>query len=71
VERIISVKEARKILGKDAEEMTDQEIMTVIETLDLMAKDSLQEAKRRIRMKKDAKGLAEVTYSVYQDEKKR
>jgi len=62
---IITVKEARKILGKDANGMTDLEIGEVIETLDLLAKDALQEAKRRVGMKKDAKALAELTYDIY------
>jgi vacuolar-type H+-ATPase subunit H len=47
VKPIISVKEARKILGKDAETMADREIEEVVNTLDLLAKDALQEAKRR------------------------
>jgi len=62
---IISIKEARKILGKDAETMTDRGIEEVVNTLDLLAKDALQEAKRRIGMKKDAKGLADIVYSEY------
>lgn len=62
---IISVKEARKILGKDAESMTDREIEELIGTLDLLAKDALQEAKRRISMKKDAISLAELVYDSY------
>jgi uncharacterized protein YkuJ len=66
---IISVKEAREILGNDAIDMSDDELLAVINTLDLLAKDALDEAKRRIRMKKDAKELAEVIYSVYKDDK--
>jgi hypothetical protein len=66
---IISVEEARNILGEDALQMTDTEILNVINTLDLLAKDALQEAQRRIRMKKDAKGLAEVIYTEYKSDK--
>lgn len=66
---IISVNEARKILGKDAVGMTDDEIANVIETLDILAKDALQEAQRKIRMKKDVKALAELIYDIYQDKK--
>jgi hypothetical protein len=66
---ILSLEEAREILGDDATEMTDDEILNVINTLDLLAKDALQEAKRKIRMKRDAKGLAEVIYSEYKSDK--
>ena len=62
---IISVEEARQILGDDAIGMTDSEIIDVVNTLDLLAKDALQEARRRIKMKNDAKGLAEIIYSEY------
>ena len=68
---IVSVKEAREILGKDADSMTDAEILNVINTLDLLAKDDLEQAKRKIRMKKDAKALAELTYDIYKDSKKK
>lgn len=34
---IISVKEARKILGKEAEKMTDNEILKLIDDLDFLA----------------------------------
>lgn len=68
---IVSIERARKILGKNAENMTDREIEELIETLDLLAKDALQEAKRRIVMKKDAKALAELTYDIYKDSKPR
>ena len=66
---IVSVKEAREILGKDADSMTDEEILNVINTLDLLAKDALEQAKRKIRMKKDAKALAELTYDIYKEKK--
>lgn len=66
---IINTKEARKLLGKDAENMTDTEIVEVIGTLDLLAKDALQMAREKLRMKRDAKDLASVIYDVYQGEK--
>lgn len=66
---IISVEEARKILGTDAAGLADDEILNIINTLDLVAKDALEEARRKVRMKKDAKELAEVVYSVYKDKK--
>lgn len=67
---IISIKEARKLLGKDAVCMTDAQIEDVISTLDLLAKDSLEQARRRLRIKRDATAMAELIYDVYQDKKK-
>ena len=61
---IISVKEARKILGKEAQTMTDGEIINVITTLYLIAKDSLQKAR-----KKGAMELANLIYDVYKGKK--
>jgi len=37
----MTVKEARKILGKDAEQMNNDEIENVINALDLLAKYAL------------------------------
>ena len=67
---IVSVKEARKMLGKDAHGMSDDEIIQVITTLDLLAKDALELARVKLRRKKDAKALANVGYDIYQDEKR-
>lgn len=67
---IVPLNEARKILGNDAVGMTDDEILNIIKSLDLLAKDALQEAQKRIKMKKDAKALAELTYDIYQDKKR-
>ncbi len=67
---IITVEEARKILGKDADDMTNSEIKFVIETLDLMAKDALKISKEELHRKRDAYRLAELTYDIYQDDKK-
>lgn len=66
---IISVKEAREILGADAEGMNDEQILEVINTLDLMAKDALQMAKMQLQRKKDATALANLIYDVYKDGK--
>ena len=38
---MVSITEARKILGKNADDMSDDEIATVIETLELLAKDAI------------------------------
>lgn len=67
---IISVKEARKILGSDTAEMNDEEIEQVVVTLHSLAKSALDDAKTKLRMKKDAKDLANLIYDIYQDKKK-
>jgi hypothetical protein len=61
---IISVEEARAILGQSAENMSDEHITELISTLDLLAKDALELARKR-----DAIALGEVIYDCYQDEK--
>lgn len=70
MESTVTVREARKILGDDAVGMSDDEILEVIKTLDLLAKDALKKAHRRLNIKQDAKALAELIYDTYQDEKK-
>ncbi len=67
---VISIKEARKILGKDAQSMTDAEITEVVSTLTLLAKDTLETARLKMLRKRDARRLAELTYDIYQDEKR-
>lgn len=64
---IISIKEARKILGSDAVGMDDEEIADVITALDILAQESLAKAKLDIKIKKDAKDLANLIYDIYQD----
>lgn len=68
-EPIISVKEARKILGKVADRMSDDELSQTIGTLDLLAKDALKQAHQRIQTKADAIDLANLIYDIYQDKK--
>lgn len=65
----VSVDEARNILGSDATGMSDEEITDVITTLDIMAKDALEVAQTKLRMKRDAKDLANLIYDIYQDKK--
>lgn len=65
----ITVKEARKILGKDADSMTDAEIEEVVNTLTLMPSDTIETIKHKILRKRDAKRLAELVYDMYQEEK--
>ncbi len=67
---VITAQEARKILGKDSENTTDDEIISVIETLDLTAKDALKLSKEDLLRKRDAKRMAELVYDIYQDNKK-
>ena len=69
MKHIISVEEARKILGKKADDMTNEEIEFVIETLDLMAKDALNITKEELHRKRDAHRLAVLTYDIYKDKK--
>lgn len=45
---IVTVKEAREILGKDSGGMTDEEIEFVIGTLDLTAIDALKLSKEEL-----------------------
>jgi hypothetical protein len=66
---VISIHEARTILGADAKDMTDAEIEYVIETLDIMAKDALKLGKEELHRKRDAKRMAELIYDIYQDKK--
>jgi hypothetical protein len=63
---IVSVKEARDILGEDAVTMSDAEIEEVVGTLDLLAKESFRKAQVKLQMKKDAKALAEFFYILHE-----
>lgn len=65
---IVSVKEARKILGKIAEEMSDQEIIELVDSLDAIAIHALRQAREK-RMEEDALAFAELLYDIYQDSK--
>lgn len=66
---IISIKEAREILGDVADRLSDEELLETINTLDLLAKDALDLAKREVQMKADARDLAQLIYDIYQDKK--
>ena len=65
----VTVREARRILGKDADGMTDAEITEVVSTLTMLARDTLETARLKMLRKRDAKRLAELIYDVYKDEK--
>jgi hypothetical protein len=65
---IISVEEAREILGKDGENMSDNEISRIVETLRSIAKQSIEETRRKILMRKDALAMADLTYDIYKEQ---
>lgn len=69
-EPIISVTEARQILGANSERMSDEDIVQVISTFDLLAQDALSLARKQIQIKKDAAELASLCYDIYQDQKR-
>lgn len=62
---VMSVQEARKILSADAKRMSDQEISQIIEMLHSLAKAAVEDAKVKLRMKKDAGELASLIYDIY------
>lgn len=64
---IISMEEAREILGRDASRVSDVEIEELLTALDLLAKDALEEAQQQIRMKNDAEDMANLIYDIYKD----
>lgn len=65
---IISVKEARKILGKGYAHMSDSEVENLIQNLDAIAVAALKDAREK-RMKEDAEALANLVYDIYSDKK--
>ena len=66
---IISVKEARKILGESYEHMSDEEIERLIIDLDAIAVYALREAREK-HLKEDANKMAHLLYDIYQDKKR-
>lgn len=46
MDKIISIKEARKILGKDYDELDDIQIENVINSLSFIAREMLEKASR-------------------------
>ena len=64
---VISVEEARELLGDDAKQMSDDEIEKLIRDLDVMARYALQEARK---MREEAAfALAQLIYDIYKDKK--
>lgn len=66
---IVSIKEARKILGNSAERMSDNELLETINTLDLLAADAIRQAKRKLQIKAHAVDFANLIYYIYKDKK--
>lgn len=62
---IISVEEAREILGSNSDSMSDNEIVNVIQTRDALAVEALRNSRERI--KENALAFAQLTYDIYQD----
>ncbi len=67
-DEVMSVAEARTILGKTAEKMTDDEVADTVRNLDEIAKAALEDARKK-RMEQDATAMAELIYDIYQDKK--
>jgi hypothetical protein len=67
MELVISIEEARELLGDDAKNMTDESVEKLIRDLDVMAKYALQEA-RKMRQEA-ALALARLIYDIYKDKK--
>lgn len=65
----VSVAEARELLGESADRMTDEDLLEVLNTLDLLAKDAVENARRKVIMHSDAKDLANLIYDIYQNKK--
>lgn len=66
---IISIKEARKLLGNKANNMTNEQIEELVETLDVIAVQALKDAREK-RMKEDALAMANLIYDIYQDKRR-
>jgi hypothetical protein len=65
---IISIKEARKILGRKADTMSDSEVAELVDSLDVIAAEALRLAREK-RAKEDAMALADLIYDIYKDKK--
>lgn len=64
---VVSVAEAREILGELAKDMSDEEITDLILNLDAIAVAALRDAMQK--RKDDAFDLANLIYDIYQDKK--
>lgn len=64
---IVSVEEAREILGKEAEKMTDAQIIELVQNLDAIAVAALRDV--MAKRKEDAMDLANLIYDIHRDKK--
>jgi hypothetical protein len=65
---IVSIKEARRILGKKADNMSDSEVAELVDNLDVIAVEALRLSHEK-QMKEDVIALANLIYDIYQDKK--
>lgn len=68
-DEIMSITEARAILNKTADKMTDDEVADTVRNLDEIAKAAFEDVRKK-RIKQDAAAMAELIYDIYQDKKK-
>jgi hypothetical protein len=66
---IVSIEEARKILGSKADNMSDAEIVELVDNLDVIAVEALRLSHEK-HMKEDAMAMANLIYDIYQDKKR-
>ncbi|MEJ0072911.1 MAG: hypothetical protein WDN27_02375 [Candidatus Saccharibacteria bacterium] len=52
---LITIKEARKLLGKEAESLSDEEILEIVNDLQLLAKEQLK--KKGVNMSNNSLGI--------------
>lgn len=64
---IVSVAEARNILGQISDDMSDEQIIETVKTLDVLAVEALKSVERK--RKADAFALANLIYDIYKDKK--
>ena len=55
-EPVMTVKEARELLGTDAESMTDEQVAKLVEDVDVLAKLALDVAKDKLAREKANNG---------------
>ena len=56
-------------MGGAANRISDKELLETINTLDLLAVDALEKAKREIQIKAHANDMSNLIYDIYRDKK--
>lgn len=64
---VMSVKEARNLLGDDGANMGDVEIEELVNNLEILARYALRQSQTEREVQKDAAGLAELIYDCHQE----